>query len=230
MSLKNRINECLLETNSKKVDLAKATKSPRATISDWTSGKTKSLSGKKLLLASNYFGVNPDWLGNGDGPKYKKNKGQFFGTPDYKSDLQELSADYVNTDKVPLISWVSAGIWCEAIDNYNTGDAEQWLPCPQTCSASTYALRVNGDSMTSTVSNAKSYPEGCIIYVDPLAPIINGKRVIAKLPGSNEVTFKTYKEDAGKKWLMPINPQYEKILIDETVIICGVVIAKYEPE
>jgi len=230
MSLKNRIIECLSDNNLKKVDLANATKSPRATVSDWTSGKTKNLSGEKLLLASNYLGVNPEWLGNGRGPKYKKNKNQFFGSSGYESDLQELSAEYANTGKVPLISWVSAGIWCEAIDNYNAGDAEQWLPCLEKCSANTYALKVNGESMTSIIPGAKSYPDGCIIYIDPLLQPTNGKRVIAKLPGSNEVTFKTYREDAGKKWLMPINPQYEKILIDETVVICGVIIAKYEPE
>jgi len=223
MTLKDRINECLAQKPAKKTDLAKATKSPRATISDWTSGKTRKLSGEKLLLASKFFGVNPDWLNSGKGHKYNNNENP-------QHNLQEITTSYATLDKVPLISWVSAGTWCEAINNYSAGDAEEWLPCPKTCSSNTYALRVNGDSMTSIIPGAKSCPEGCIIYVDPLEQPTNGKRVIAKLPYSNEVTFKTYKEDAGQKWLMPINPQYDKILIDENVIICGVVIAKYEPE
>jgi len=36
--------------------------------------------------------------------------------------------------------------------------------------------------------------------------------------------FKVYREDAGKKWLMPINPTYEKIEFIEGMNICGVVI------
>lgn len=33
--------------------------------------------------------------------------------------------------RVPLISWVQAGDWCEAIDTLSPGDAEDWLPCPR---------------------------------------------------------------------------------------------------
>lgn len=134
------------------------------------------------------------------------------------------------TGMVPLISWVSAGMWCEAIDNYSPGDAEDWLPCPVKCHPRTYALRVNGDSMTSMIPGAKTYPDRCIIYIDPDVQVTNNRRVIARLIDKNKVTFKTYREDAGEKWLVPINPQYDKILIDDNVIICGVVIAKYEPE
>lgn len=132
--------------------------------------------------------------------------------------------------KVPLISWVSAGMWCEAIDNYNPGDAEDWLPCPVNCSHNTFALNVSGNSMTSMIPGSKTYPDRCVIYVDPGVQVTNGCNVIAKLKDQDEVTFKTYREDAGKKWLIPINPQYEKILIDENIIICGVVIGKFEPE
>jgi len=132
--------------------------------------------------------------------------------------------------KVPLISWVSAGLWCEAIDNYSPGDAEAWLPCPVKCGHNAFALRVSGDSMTSLNAGAKTYPDGCIIYVDPGIQLTNGCRVVAKLMDQVEVTFKTYREDAGKKWLIPINPQYEKILVDKNIVICGVVVAKFEPE
>jgi len=130
--------------------------------------------------------------------------------------------------KVPLISWVSAGKLCEAIDNYTPGDAEEWLPCPIKCGHNTFALRVEGDSMTSMIAGAKTYPSGCIIYVDPDVQVRNGSRVVARIDG--HVTFKIYREDAGERWLMPINTQYEKIQLSAGVTICGVVIAKYEPE
>ena len=129
-----------------------------------------------------------------------------------------------NRGDVPVISWVQAGNWCEAIDNFETGDAERWIPCPVAHSKHTYALRVRGDSMVAQHVGSQTFPEGTLIYVDPERPIISGKKVIARLINSNEVTFKVYREEAGKKWLVPLNPIYDKIEIVEGIHICGVVI------
>lgn len=131
---------------------------------------------------------------------------------------------------VPLISWVKAGDWCEAIDNFAPGDAESWWPCPTPHGKNTYALRVHGDSMTNPYPGQHSYPEGTIIYVDPDVPVSSGRRVVAKLPSSNEVTFKEYRYDGGKHYLKPLNPQYQTIEINEETHFCGVVIGKFEPE
>lgn len=129
-----------------------------------------------------------------------------------------------NRGDVPVISWVQAGAWCEAIDNFNVGDAERWIPCPVAHSKHTYALRVRGDSMLAPFGSSVSFSEGTLIYVDPEAPLLSGKKVIAKLLDSNEVTFKVYREEDGKKWLFPLNPQYDKIELVEGMHICGVVI------
>jgi SOS-response transcriptional repressor LexA len=131
---------------------------------------------------------------------------------------------------VPLISWVKAGQWCEAIDLYNVGDAEDWLPCPVSHGPHTYCLRVSGDSMTNTIPGQKSYPEGTIIFVDPDRPVTIGCRVIAKIPGANEATFKEYRVDGGKRYLKPLNQQYQMQEISDDVIICGVVIFSGLPE
>ena len=81
--------------------------------------------------------------------------------------------------------------------------------------------------MTST--HGKSYPEGCISFVDPdqKSPP-NGARIIAKLAGSDEVTFKVLVMDAGRTWLKPLNPQHPPIL--EEFRVLGTVIGKWEDE
>lgn len=130
---------------------------------------------------------------------------------------------------VPLISWVQAGDWNDANDQLQPGEAERWLPCPVNHSARTYALRVRGDSMTAPYGTGRTYPEGCIIFVDPdkRSPA-NGTRVIARLDGSDDVTFKVFKDEDGQKWLQPLNPQHQSIRGKFRIL--GTIIGKWEDE
>lgn len=128
---------------------------------------------------------------------------------------------------VPLISWVQAGQWTGAIDPLQPGEAEAWLSCPRSHSPSTYALRVRGDSMTA--QHGKTYPDGSVIFVDPEKRTpVNGDRIVAKLEGSDDVTFKVYKNEDGRQWLQPLNPSHEPIR-DEFKVL-GTVIGKWEDE
>lgn len=141
-------------------------------------------------------------------------------TQNYRTDPPEYG--------VPLISWVQAGEFCESPDLFQPGDAEDWLPKPRGTGAHVFALTVEGDSMTSPFPGQRSYPHGTIIYVDPDREPTNGARVVARANGSQ--TFKLYVEDAGKMYLKPINPTYDKIEIIDGTSICGVVIGSYLPE
>ncbi|WP_172975304.1 S24 family peptidase [Microbulbifer sp. THAF38] len=156
------------------------------------------------------------------------------GSLDYDATEEKFTFDSNVTSgpriqgRVPLISWVQAGEFCESVDLFEPGDAEDWMPCPVNHSDRTYALRVKGDSMTNPYPGQKSYPEGTIIYVDPDVAVTNGCRVIAKLDG--EVTFKTYAEDMGRIFLRPINPSYPAMEITgKDVSICGVILGSFSP-
>ncbi|UYM14276.1 LexA family protein [Endozoicomonas euniceicola] len=128
---------------------------------------------------------------------------------------------------VPLISWVSAGQFCEVGDIAYLQDPEDLLPCPGRIGPRSYALKVKGDSMTNPVPSGMNFPEGTFIYVDPDIDVVSGKPVIARLPNSNESTFKIYVEDSGKKYLKPLNPQYPIQEIQAGTNLCGVVVGQY---
>jgi len=157
--------------------------------------------------------VNRNWLEKGRGPK------------SIDANVEPGPETY---GRVPVISWVQAGDWSPAADPYPPGSAEDWIDSPVRGNPEVYALRVRGDSMFNP-TGPKSYPDGCFIFVDPgrRSPH-NGERIIAKIDGNDEVTFKVYVEDAGRVFLKPLNPQFPAIF--EPFKVLGTVIYKGEPE
>lgn len=128
--------------------------------------------------------------------------------------------------EVPVISWVQAGTWNEAIDCERQEDLK-YLPCISNHSECSFALRVRGDSMTAPYG--KTYPEGCIIFVDPeIRMPSSGDRIIAKVNGEAEVTFKVFMKEGEKIWLKPLNSQHP-IITDEFKVL-GKVIGKWEDD
>lgn len=202
----------------------------RVAVSKWESGETKDLKRDSLIGLSVLFNVTLNELLDAETTSgAAKNITQGITIPRHSS-VQDINVEPGPniSGKVPLISWVQAGAFCQAPDLFAPGDAEEWLLSVQKLGPHAYALRVNGDSMTAPYG--RSYPDGCIIFVDPDCPITNGCRVIAKLPDTNEATFKCYVEDAGKKFLKPLNPQYPTIEITDTMLLCGVVKGYYMPD
>jgi SOS-response transcriptional repressor LexA len=70
-----------------------------------------------------------------------------------------------------------------------------------------YALQNIGDIMSPEFS------ENCIIIIDPSMPIHNGAYVIIDF--SDELYFRQYFEENGKKLIKPINSLYEEIELNE---------------
>lgn len=140
------------------------------------------------------------------------------------SDNNNVEAGPPLRGKVPMISWVKAGEWCEASDLLAPGDAEQWIDCPRDHSGRTFALRVVGESMSPR------FQPGEIIMVDPEAPADHGKYVIAKKTGTNEVTFKQLIKEGGDAYLKAVNPHWPEpiIRINEEWTVCGTVICRVE--
>ncbi|MDF7658348.1 S24 family peptidase [Erwiniaceae bacterium L1_54_6] len=129
---------------------------------------------------------------------------------------------HVPKGKFPVISWVSAGEWSEAIEPYHRKSIDRWYDTTVECSDSSFWLDVKGDSMTSPVG--LSIPEGMAILVDPEVEPRSGKLVVAKLETENEATFKKLIIDTGRKFLKPLNPQYPMTEINGNCRIIGVVV------
>lgn len=200
MTLAARIKEAMGERSS--ADIARATgKSPGA-VTQWLDGTIKSLkadTATKLEIATGY---RASWLVTGRGPKLAAN-------------IEEVDLK----SRVPLISWVQAGLLAEVEDTYTMGDAEEWINVYDTKpGAQAFALRVSGDSMTSPNPGDRSFPEGTVLIVDPGRAANAGDFVIAKDVATQQATFKRLAYDGGRWFLKPLNPSYPTVEIDDPAL------------
>lgn len=70
-TLKTRLEQALADMPEPRpiaADLARAAKVRPPSVSDWFTGKTKSLRGESLLAVARLLNVNPEWLNTGRGP------------------------------------------------------------------------------------------------------------------------------------------------------------------
>jgi SOS-response transcriptional repressor LexA len=126
--------------------------------------------------------------------------------------------------KLPIISYVQAGLWTGTGNINSLSDITEWVNADESMSKNAFALRVRGDSMDSRVSG-KSIPNDAIVTVetkfDPLN--LNGCVVVAMLDGSDEATIKEFQIDSPSKFLVPWNERYDVIKVNGNCRIVGYV-------
>lgn len=204
--MNERIRQRRLELKMTQQDLAKKAGVNRVTVTGWEKGDYQP-NGANLQALANALNITPAWLV--DGKEETSSNVSFLK-------FNKTGGEY------PLISWVSAGNWSEAIEPYHRRSVDVWYETTVHCSEDSFWLEVKGDSMTSP--SGLSIPEGMVILVDPEVEPISGKLVVAKLESENEATFKQYIVDAGNHYLKPLNPQYRMISINGNCRIIGVVV------
>lgn len=129
---------------------------------------------------------------------------------------------YQPNSRYPMLSWVSAGAWEEAMEPYTIDEINEWYESDVPVQGKGFWLRVEGDSMTAPTG--PSIPEGHIVLVDTGREPKNGSLVIAKMTDANEATFKKLVIDGGQRYLKGLNPAWPLTPINGNCKIIGVVI------
>jgi SOS-response transcriptional repressor LexA len=173
----------------------------------------KNLQSAHLPKIAHVCGVNAIWLSENIGP--------MIGGKIKDSNVGE-SRQPVESYRYPVISWVAAGAWAEAVEPYPAGFSDRYEFSEYDSKGAAFWLTVKGDSMTAPAG--QSITEGTLILVDTEAEVAPGKLVVAKLPDSNEATFKKLVSDGGRLFLKPLNPGYPIEPLDERCRIVGVVV------
>lgn len=118
-----------------------------------------------------------------------------------------------DSDMIPIIGSVAAGLPIEAIENH-----DEALPVPKGLFAKrpTYLLRVKGDSMKDA-----GILEGDLIAVYKTSIARKGQIVVARI--ENEVTVKYLDQEGANVKLVPANTDYQPLIISpDDMVIEGV--------
>ena len=211
MEYKERIKAARRHAGFTQAELAKLVGIDQASISDLERGRSQRSSYNASIAKA--CGVSAIWIESGSGTMVSDTTEQ----PNVK-DVVQPQMLY----RYPVISWVSAGCWEEAVQPYPDGFSDRYEVSDYDSKGPAFWLEVKGDSMTAPAG--VSVPEGMMILVDTEADVKPGKLVIAKLPASNEATFKKLVEDGGIRYLKPLNPAYKMVECDENCRIIGVAV------
>ncbi|WP_434603627.1 helix-turn-helix domain-containing protein [Pseudomonas sp. Z4-7] len=211
MERHERIARAIQLSGKKKGEIAALCGVANSAVTQWITGESKSLRPENLYALAKATGFRAEWLAIGEGDEQEVSEANVSSTAQ-----PTLSSRY------PVISWVSAGAWSKAVEPYPAGISDRYEFSEYNSKGPAFWLEVKGDSMTSPVG--QSVTEGTLILVDTEAEAAPGKLVIAKLPDSNEATFKKLVNDGGKLFLKPLNPAWRIEPFTEYCRIVGVVV------
>lgn len=119
--------------------------------------------------------------------------------------------------KLPVIGSVMAGSFCEAFDEFNPGDAEEWIEAPGPVGPNAFVLRIEGVSMEPR------FMEGDKVVIDPALEATPGSFVVAKRISDQAVTFKQLRREGDDFYLYALNEAWPErvIKLTEEWHICG---------
>lgn len=192
----------------------------RSSVSDWERGATRPDPDKFVRLASALNTTVEYLLGNSDS---KSPVIAHSGKSTQPTILDEnVTAAEKPAGKLPVISWVQAGLWGTEVDTKNLGDAVEMVVSPK---PGDFALRVVGESMYNP-SGDPSFRDGDTISVSTSRTPAHRDFVIVKRRGEQVATFKQYLvESDGTILLHALNPSWPNKYLpyDEHCSIIGVV-------
>ncbi|WP_095110538.1 LexA family transcriptional regulator [Pseudomonas sp. Irchel 3E20] len=210
-TLAERLKEARKHAKLTQAKLASVSGVEQPLISQLETGKN--LQSAHLPKIAHACGVSAIWLSDNIGPMAMASK---------EEPNVSMASQPSQSFRYPVISWVSAGSWAEAVEPYPVGISDRYELSEYNSKGPAFWLEVKGDSMTSPVGT--SIAQGSLILVDTEVEATPGKLVVAKLPDSNEATFKKLVSDGGRLYLKPLNPAYRTEVFDENCRIVGVVV------
>ena len=182
-------------------DLVNATGASKGSVSQWMNGGGAP-SSRYISSLAKILKVNENWLLNGG----ELNTG----------DSLDLSLPPIKT--VPLLSLQQAASWSDYMKNSSITSCVQLVG---EIPANTFAVVLESDSM-STSGGGVSIPNGSTVFVDPDRTVQPGNIVLALPKGTTTPVIRKLEIEGPDILLVPTNPRYPSIMLDDLSCILGV--------
>ncbi|MCO8162009.1 XRE family transcriptional regulator [Pseudomonas sp. 21LCFQ010] len=209
MDFKDRLKAARQHANLTQGQLAERIGITQTSISDLERGKSKGTAFNARI--AEVCRVSALWLESGSGEMH----------PDTgMANVVPMQQPHREAREYPLVTWVDAGVGRDSFGCYPAGISDEWLSSTENAGPGGFWLTVRGKSMTS--DTPPSFPEGTPILIRPEGfDLISGKFYIAVNRVTGEKTFKKYELDAGVGYLVPLNPDYHPVVLDDDWVITG---------
>lgn len=129
----------------------------------------------------------------------------------------EVGMRYNQQRMLPVIGFVQAGEFCEAVDNFQPGHADEWIEAGGPAGPRAFVLIVDGFSMFPKLAPGEK------VVFDPDMQWSTGSIVLAKRLSDQSVTIKQLCHDGGEYFLHATNPDWPEkyIKLSEEWMICA---------
>lgn len=209
--------------------LAEFCKTTRAAVSGWVDGPTKDLKRDNNARAALFLGVSEKWLAGDKVPMLDdQSAASTMQSEQFHLDNNvELGKKVKIIHKTtPVISWVQAGAWTDAMRADVTNKIKD-IPYNPKAGKNGFGLIVVGESMMP------DFKPGIVIYVNPdyqFSDIKSGDLIIVSCAGDTEATFKKIVIEGSTKYLTPINKNWPEqfIPLREDCRFVGKVVGLYQ--
>lgn len=211
MDFEARVRRAIVASGLRQVEIAARCGVTPAAVNNWINRGAKDMRVDVLFALAAATGREPRWLATGEGPE--------------RHDGNANDLHLIGT-LVPVIPFPTTVVvdFSQSFDPATM--AIDRKTCPVKHGSRTFATKVPGDAMRAPVGQ-KSYPAGCLVYVDPdhVSPA-HDSPVFARL-ASGHIEFAQYMSQAGRVWLRFLNDDYPPIL-DQPFEVVGCVLGKWE--
>lgn len=203
LTLKDRLEAAMkLRPEITAADIARACGIKPPSVSDWLSGKTKSIKGANLLATAKLFGVRPDWLSTGIGSPTERDE------EISRSDATPAHIPRSAFRRVPVVGTASLGMdgfWTDL--EYPVGHGDGYFEFPTT-DKDAYVLQVRGGSMHPAIRS------GWYVVIEPNKQVQMGEFVMVKLADGRS-TVKEFLWHRDGEYVLHAIATGDRLVVDE---------------
>ncbi|MCD6056157.1 MAG: peptidase S24-like domain protein [Gammaproteobacteria bacterium] len=205
MKISENLRKLMDDIKITEAKLARQTGIPQPTLHRILSGATRSPRGESLSKLANFLSVTISQL-IGDDP-LPSNRLPGTHNPQVRS-----------WKSIPLMTLDEVMAWPQLRDKLAEQNWAHWTTTDVQTSEATFAIHVNTDSLNPR------FPNSTVLVVEPNLAPEDRDFVVIQTKGMRSATVKQLLLDGQDRYLKPLNPEFQTVMMGEEHVILGIIL------